>query len=286
MKARSDLLRFTAVLLVLLFLSSSYITLAQEESDAPPAQIQLTVDRVNLNLGESTQAFLILRNTTPYTLTNVGAQLQGATFKTVNSTDFPTTLSPHISAQAAYALQSQIAGSQNIIFAVQYSWDDPDTRTTHQWLEMASVAEIEVKTPSDFNWPDYLIPLVIGLVTGQLVAFLNDWRRQRQEEHQREEQARGVTLAMLQATRKGIEAQDHVSFSLWEEAIVKGNLYPSLHRLGRKMGKPELSKRLAELSIILADYNERQAKENLTDDIQNKLVSELTALITMVENRN
>jgi hypothetical protein len=215
----------------------------------------------------------------------VSARLQGTTFTIISSTDLPQTLSPHTSTQAEYTLQSLVAGSQNVVFKVQYSWDDPQTGTTHHWGEVASVDGIEVTVPFTFNWPDYLIPLLIGFAIGQFGAWFSDWRKQRQERRQQEEQARGITLAMLQAARKGVQAQEKVSFSLWEEAIVKGNLYPALHHLGRTIGKPELSKRLAELSITLADYNERQAKENLTDSFTTNLIDELTTLITTIENR-
>jgi hypothetical protein len=261
-------------------------TLAHEENNAPPAQIQLTVDRTTLDVGDLSQAILVLRNTSPYTLTGVAAQFHGTAFKALNSTNLPDTLPPYSSTQAEYTLQSQVTGSHNIIFAVQYSWDDAETGIAHQWSETAMVEKIEVISPFAFKWPDYLIPLVIGALFTQLIAWFTDRQKQRQENRQREEQARGVTLAILQSVHKGVEAQGQVSFNLWEEAIVKGNLYPALHQLGRRIGKPELSKRLAELSITLADYNERQSQENLTGNITTNLMDELTALIALLESVN
>ncbi len=280
-RACTNLLHLTILLFLFFFGTVVY---AQEENSSPSPQIQLAVDRTSLNTGESVQAVLVLRNTTPYTLSNITAQLQGTSFNVVNSIDLPDTLSPYTSAQAVYTLQSQNAGSQNLIFAVQYSWDNPDTGTTSQWVETVSVEKIEVISPFAFRWPDYLIPLVIGAFLGQFIAWFTDRQKERRENRQREEQARGITLAMLQGARKGVEAQGQVSFNLWEEAIVKGNLYPALHQLGRKLGKPELSKRLAELSITLADYNERRTKENLTGSFLTYLIDDLTVLIAILEN--
>jgi hypothetical protein len=283
MKTYSWLVLLFLILFLLLRLWSPVSTFAQEESNAPPAQIQLAIDRTTLNVGDSTQGILVLRNTSSYTLTNVTAQFWGTGFTVANPTPLLDSLPPHSSAQAEYFLQSQIAGSHNLIFAVQYSWDDAETGIAHQWDETATVEKIEVTSPFAFKWPDYLIPLVIGALFAQLIAWFTDRQKQRQESRQREEQARGVTLAMLQGVRKGVETQGQVSFNLWDEAIVKGNLYPALHQLGRKIGKPELSKRLAELSITLADYNERQSQGNLTDSLRANLMDELTALITLLE---
>lgn len=82
----------------------------------------MAVDRTTLELGEPNQAILTLRNTTPYTLTNVSAELQGTTFSLTDSIELPASLAPQSSAQASYTLQSQTVGLQNAIFAVQYSW--------------------------------------------------------------------------------------------------------------------------------------------------------------------
>ncbi len=286
MKMKFDrFLRFTKVLLIAaLLLLPSYLVLAQGD-DKATVEIELVSERTTLTVGESSTIILTVHNTTPYTLTGVSTQLQGSVFKLINLPNLTDTISPYASTQAEYTLQSQTIGSHNAIFVVQYSWDDLDTGISYQWLEMVSVEDIEVITPPAFAWPDYLIPLVIGLITGQLIALLNDWRKQRQEKHQQEEQARGITLAVLQTARKGIQEQEPISFALWEEAIVKGNLYPALHRLGRTMGKPELSKQLAELSIILIDYNNRQSGSMFPDGMIDEISDELTTLIEILENK-
>jgi hypothetical protein len=269
---------------VILFLLWPTTAFAQD-STITPVEIQLTVDRATLDQGETCQTVLILHNTMPHTLTNVGAQLQGTSFKVANPADLPDTLAPYSSTQAEYTLKSQSDGSQNVIFAVQYTWDDPDTGMARHRIETAAATGIEVLAPSGINWPDYLIPLLLGFAIGQLGAWFTDWRKQRREDREREEQAIGVTLAVLQAARKGVQEREKVSFSLWDDAIVKGNLYPALHQLGRTIGKPELSKRLAELSISLADYNTRLAGENLTEGLTNDLMDELKALMVILENK-
>lgn len=257
-------------------------TLAQEGSDIP-VEIQLAVEQSTLEVGELNQAILTLRNRTPYTLTHVSSQLQGTTFSVTHSIELPEILAPYSSRQASYTFKSQTAGSYNAIFAVQYSWHDPNVGAKQHFIETVVFEGIDV-TEYAFDWPDYLIPLVIGLLSSQLVTWLNEWRQERQDAQQQEEQAKGITLALLQAALKAIEAEKPVSFDLWQDAIVKGHLYPALHQFGRKIGQPELSKGLAELSITLEQYNQRQAKENLTANLVSRLKNELTELIKALEN--
>jgi hypothetical protein len=156
MKMRFNLLRLTILLLTPLLLLPAYVASAQEDSK-PPLETQLTLDRATLKVGESTQAILVLRNTSPYTLTGVSAQLRGTTFNLLTSTDLPDTLSPQSSTQAEYLLQSQLAGSHNAVFVVQYSWND-SSGASRQWLEAVSIEGIEIIPWLDFKWPDYLIP--------------------------------------------------------------------------------------------------------------------------------
>lgn len=272
-------------LVVTLCLLVPFVVLAQEDQSSPPLKIQLTLDRAVLTADETTQATLTLRNISAFTLTNVTVQLQGTAFSSNAFPSVPDPIAPYSGARLDYGLQSQMVGSHNASFVVQYTWDDSNSPTTRQWIETVSVNGVEVRPWPDFDWPDYLIPLVLGLLVGLSSGWFNDWRKQQQEEQQREEQARGVTLAILQAARKGVEAQEQVSFNLWEEAVVKGHLYPALHRLGRRIGKPELSKQLAELSIGLAEYNRRYENNNLTAEFMDELNSELDNLVQIIESR-
>ena len=273
------------LIVVWCLLLPSYFVFAQQEKAPPPLEAQLTLERTTLTTGEAAQATLILRNTSIYTLTNLTVRFQGTTFQANSLASVPDTLSPYASTTIDYTLKSQMTGSHNTAFVVQYSWNDPEIGFARQWSEIVAVDGVEVTSWFDFDWPDYLIPLIIGLFVGWLSSWFTDWRKQRQEDWQREEQARGVVLAVLQAARKGVETKEKISFVLWDEAIVKGNLYPALHQLGRTMGKPELSKRLAELSIIVTEYNQRQETKNLTESFADQLVGELTDLIRIVENK-
>ncbi len=51
-----------------------------QDIDTPPAHIELIVDRLTLDQGQSSQALLVLCNTSSYTLTNVTAEFQGTAF--------------------------------------------------------------------------------------------------------------------------------------------------------------------------------------------------------------
>ena len=93
----------------LLFFLMAKGALAQEGPETP-VEIQVAVERTTLEVGELNQAILTLRNTTPYTLTNVSAQVQGTTFTVMDSIELPDILAPHSSRQASYTLTSQTAG--------------------------------------------------------------------------------------------------------------------------------------------------------------------------------
>lgn len=272
-------------LLATLFLLWPAVALAQD-STAAPIEVQLAVDRITLDRGESCQAVLVLRNTMPYTLTGVSARLQGTSFQVVSSSDLPDILAPYSSVQAEYTLKSQSDGTYNVVFAIQYAWDDTDTGAAHRRLETTSVEKIVVTSLAGFNWPAYLIPLLIGSVLGWVGSlsgsFAAHWLKQRNDDKEQREQALGITLPVLQTARKGVQDREQVSFGLWEDAIVKGKLYSALHKLGRKIGEPGLSRRLAELSIALADYNARLTG-NLTDARVVALEKELDELIKILE---
>jgi hypothetical protein len=89
---------------------------------------------------------------------------------------------------------------------------------------------------------------------------------------------------LLQGARASIRLKEKVYYGLWEDAIVKGNLFSSVQKIGSLSGKIDLSNQLSELAIQLADYNDRHGKHqlnsNLTDDLDNKI----TELIRIFEN--
>ena len=118
-----------------------------------------------------------------------------------------------------------------------------------------------------------------------MVTVLNERRKQKQEAQEHEEQTKGVVLAILQSVREGVKRKEKVSFALWEEAVLKANLYPALHQWAQRVGEPALPERLAELPITLADYNDRQETGNLTDQYVTLLVDKLTNLIGTIVNK-
>ncbi len=249
-----------------------------------PIEIQLVAARTAFKLNESCQTILTLNNIKNYSLTNVGVQLKGQTFSIIKSKPLSDTIAPYSSVQTEYVLKSRSVGSQNVIFTIKYSWHESDTGIKHSRIETVSIEKLEVKASFafNFNWPNYLIPLLIGFIIGQCGSWFSDWRKERKVKREQTDQAKGITHATLQAVRKGIEMKQQVSFALWEEAIVKGNLYSALHELGRKNDKPDLAKQMAELSISLNDYNDRLDTKNLEDT--SSLVSELSNLIQVIEN--
>lgn len=278
---------FTAccISFILMFSLSPLWSEAQEPSAAGgPVEVGMTIDRTSCNPKESVQSILAINNTTPYTITNITVLFQGGAFTAKTLAGLPKVLLPHASAYGKYELTGWSPGEHQAMFVLQYSWHDPKTVWIHSRVETGSVGSIEVTPAFSFDWPTYLIPLLAGFVISQLGVWFADRRKRLEEDRKQEEQARGVAIALLQAARKGIERREKASFRLWEEAVVKGNLYPALHRLGRKIGKPELSKELAEASVSLADYNSRIQESNLPDDLPPRLISDLTALIVTIEN--
>jgi hypothetical protein len=176
-----------------------------------------------------------------------------------------------------------MTGIHNLIFTVQYSWDDPDTGFTHQWIEIASVENMNVTPRFTFDWPDFLIPLLVGAAVSQIVTWWNNRSRYRREDEEREQQARGIVLAILQTAHEAIKRNEPVSFHLWEEAVVKGNFYPAIHQLGRRIGKPDLSARLAQLPAKLDEYNNRREDNHLTPEMQQTFMSEVSELIADID---
>jgi hypothetical protein len=252
--------------------------------DSVPMKTELIVDRTTLNLNKSLQALLILHNTKPYILTDVSALFQGKTFEVTSTTKLTDTLSPYSSTQAGYNLTGKVDGSQNIVFTIHYSWYDPNTGVRRRRIETASVKEIKVTNPWAFKWPDYLIPLLVGFIISQLGTIITGWQTQRKADQEREQQAKGMGLALLYAALQGVRIQEKVQYGPLEDALIKGNLYPVFLRLDQTLHEPKLSTRLFELPNKLADYNNRIEKKILTDQSKIELQKELTELIAIIES--
>lgn len=80
-----------------------------------------------------------------------------------------------------------------------------------------------------------------------------------------------------------MEKKEEITFSFWEDLIVKENLYPSLLRYGKKINRPDLAKRFADLSIMLKEYNSLRLKGNLSEDFVIDIEDELEKLINILE---
>ena len=270
----------TELCAVFLFVSTG-IALAQEPQQ-PPADISLHVSTLSLAPGEPLQALLVLQNTTAFTLTNVHVEFQQHTMHLLDTTDVPTTLTPFSSIQSNATLQTQQTGSQNILVTVQYSWVDMITGLPHQHIETVAAGPIEVIVPEGFQWPDYLIPLVIGsLVSLASVVLTDTWKRQR-EACAAERQAIGLVHGLLHTAGAAIAKHEKVQLAPYNEALVSGNLLPSLYRAGRRQGQVELPERVAALMVALRAYNER-VPVNWTDEMHARLTQEIQALREIIE---
>jgi len=271
-----------AALLVCLFLWSE--SAQAQDTILAPAHVQVHSDRTSLEPGESCQAILTLHNTAPFTLTSLTAHLHNTQFTVVTATRLAGIVPPYTDVETLYTLQAQTAGSHNIIIRVQYAWVDPVSGVMNRRSETVTADSIDVVEPPGFDYPEYLIPLVIGFVFSHLSVVLVDWFKQHKEKRKEEEQVRGVVLALLDAAQQSLgmwkeTTKERVHFDLWQEAIVKGDLYPALERLARRTGYPDLLKELAELSVLFFDYNERKMVTEEMNSALKKKVAELSRTI-------
>lgn len=267
----------TSLVLTLIFLQITILTVTARPSvpDSSPLEIDLSADRKTTNQGDTTQAILTLQNTSSYTITNLIVEFESAGFSTdLNST--PATLAPFTSIKHQYTLQSRTAGVHNVLFTIAYEWFDPETTIKQHRISQVSIDELIVESPPSFDWPDFLIPLIVGFVIGQFGATLSEWRKERKER----KSIKSVILTFLVASRKSVQENEQIPLDLWKEIVAKSDLYSVLSRSGNK----DLPARLTELTITFNDYNERQLKSNLTDSIVNKLDKDILDLKLLIEN--
>lgn len=272
----------TTLLLVLLHFVTAFSTLAEEASDTP-LQISLTVDRTAVKRNQSVDAHLLLRNTRPYSVTGISVSHIGESWSVIESSDVPDQLQAFKSSEIAYTLEPTKLGTNNIVFTVMYTWTEGEPSVERQWIEEAIAEEIQVEEVLGLSLPEYLLPLLIGFLLSQFGTWLTYKWKAREEEGQQEEQAIGVALAMLQASRQALLEGEEAPVEVWEDSIVKGNLYPSLHQLGRTASKPGLSRELTELFVALRHYNRRD-RTALPTGFQSALLDRVEAVIQTLEN--
>ncbi|MFZ6026592.1 MAG: hypothetical protein ACOYYS_02655 [Chloroflexota bacterium] len=278
MKKKLSLFRTFTFLACFAFFSSAE---AADASFSPPLQIDMQVDQTTLHVGDSLRATLSVNNVTPYDIVDINIYLNNPSYD-IAWTDFnPGSIGPYESFQAEYVLNVHKTGLQRPVFTINYSW--VDQTTTYRRVETATFDDIEVIGYFGIDWPEYLMPLLVGFLMSQLSMWVSERRKKTTDDKLQEEQVKGIILATLQSTRKGLEEMELLSYSsVWENTIVVGNLYPALHRVGRSSGYADLSRRLAELSILIIDYNEKRKNDKLTEDFVLDLSKEIDDLITII----
>jgi hypothetical protein len=265
-------------LLLILSLSPINLQVVGAQSSDSPLQAELTVERTNLDRGEATQAWIVLRNTQPYTLTNISiTSLEGA-FK-VGSLPSKTLILPPLSSyQNELTITAEEIGKNQIVLAVDYNWQPSPSRRSRNLIETIT-ANINVERSLDFDWPEYLIPLILGFGIGKFGSWLDERRKQKIEDRKLEHHVRGAVLALMYTARKGVEEEEKIEFALWEDVVIKANLYPALQRLARNISDPELASRIAELPISIDRYNRRLESGNLPEGYTHNLSQKITDLI-------
>jgi hypothetical protein len=225
---------------------------------------------------------LVLRNTTAFTLSNVRVAFQQHPIQPLDTIDVPPALAPFSSIQSNATLQTQQTGSQNILVTVQYAWVDITTGLPHQHIETVAAGPIAVVVPEGFQWPDYLIPLVIGSLVSLASVVLTDTWKQQREARAAERQAIGLVRGLLHTAGAAIVKRERVQLAPYNEALVSGNLLPALYRAGRRQGQVELPARMATLIVALQAYNER-VPDNWTDEMHASLTQEIQTLRAIIE---
>jgi len=259
------------------------VPIQAQEVPSKPLEIELSLDRSSMRANDTCQALLVIRNTSCYTVTNIGARLIGENLGVETHGSLATVISPYSSASTEYTLRGTSVGSHNVVFEMQYSWSDQNTGMTHHSTETIHAGSIEVLPRLNFNWPNYVIPLVLGFVMGQVGSWLADRHKYQKEQLEQEEQVQHVTLSILKTSLEGVKKKEQVPFALWSEVVIKGHLSPALHRLCRRIGNAQLSQKLAELTITLEVYNRRQTNDTLEPDFVAKLVENLQNMIREFE---
>jgi hypothetical protein len=246
-----------------------------------PLEIVLSLNNTTLNIQSYSTVKLTLTNNSSFEIFDLHVDYQDNNFSTETRVGPSSTLASYTSIQGVYEIRPKNTGNYKLTYSVSYFWKD-EKGVLHNRIDVVNSDEITVYKNFSFDWPNYLLPLVIGFVFGQLGTILGDWYRLIRETKLKLEQAKGVLLAGMQGAKKCVEKREEINFSFWDDLIVKENLYPSLARHGQKIKHPDLAKRLAELSILLKEYDSRYRKGDLNEDFVIDVEDELEALIMMM----
>jgi hypothetical protein len=272
---------FSFIPLIVLLIRHTSISFAQSIAD-DPLETKIEVANLSLKNGESAEATIILNNNSPY---QISVNIEALKNNHLILNDMPQTqltVAPYGTRQYTFEITGKNLGTAEVILLVEYTWIDSSTKQEHFITEALESDSIEI-TGFRFDWPSYIIPLMIGFVFGQLGTWLIDRRKNAKEEHARQEQTKGITLASLYMIQKGLERKETIAFTLWEEMVLKGNLYPDLMRMGAKIKEPKLAKRLTDVTVMISEYNNSRAQGSLSEDFVIDLTEEINQLIKIIE---
>jgi hypothetical protein len=267
-------------LLIVFIISAIFAPVIQARAGSDAVVISCIVDKLSISEGDTVVVVITVTNPKQYELTNLDIHYEGKDFTVVEEPSAPSTILPFSSYKGVWTLKSLGVGKQNLVFSVAYSWQNKET---HNEIVTVSTEQVEITPTVSFRWPDYIIPLIIGIFTSQAVTLINNWMNEGKERKKQEEQARGLLLAVLQSAKGAIENQAKASFGLWEEGIIKANLFPAIYRLSALLKLPDMPKRLADLSISIADYNQRLDNNNVTEAIRTAILSDIKVLISALD---
>ncbi len=270
-----------AVVLILLLTGFTNSASAQKSTDGP-LEISLILGNQSIRKGEIAEAIIIINNNSSFETTVNISSMKNKYFLVNNLPQAQFTVPPYESYQSTFQVIGNQIGAAELTVLVQYSWADPSVKQEYIKTEVLKSNSIDV-TGFKVDWPNYMFPLVIGFLFGQLGTWLIDWRKQAKEDQARQEQTTGITLATLHIAQKALERSETISFAPWEDMVLKGNLYLYLIRLGKKLKDQRLANRLTDLSVVISEYNNCRAEGSLSEDFVIDLTEEINQLTKIIE---
>lgn len=271
----------TLALLIVLLLGNASIAYAQD-TPKNPLQIDLIVADQTIQKGETTEAEVIINNYSSYQINAIIKSPSNKVFNIVNLPQSQITIPPHGSYTKKIEVEGKSIGKTGIIILVEYSWTDTTAKTAHTKSIFVNADSINV-TGFVFDWPNYLIPLMLGFILSQFGTWLLEQRKSTKEEKLKLEQTVGITLANLNIIQKGLERKEKITFSTWEDLVLKGNLYSHLVKVGNKIKEKNFEKRMTDLVVWISEYNSKREDGHLSEDFVIDLSEEVNNLILTIK---
>lgn len=194
-KTYLKLVLFLALIISILFLPNR--TLASAET---PLEVNLSLNNSVLDIENYSIVKLTLINNSHFEIFGIDVDYQDNNFDTQITTNLPLILGPFVSTQGVYQIKPHKSGVYNLTYSINYSWKD-DKGLLHNRIEIIDSDEISVNELFGFDWPNYLIPLIIGFLLGQIGTILTEWYRYNREIKLKVEQTNGILLAGMQAAK-------------------------------------------------------------------------------------